>query len=191
MVLSDLVNNLILIIYVMFMDIDEFWVFIDFIFIIGDFVENIGIENVICFNWLNDLLVKEVFGIIFSVLVGLILGVVKSLFLLFRKIRVIRLYKLLLIFNNYISVDGKEFKEFKNEDEYVVIGCYLGVFIYYWFYRLEIEYVFLLFRGNLEGSVLFYKINCNGLLDSEIIELSYIFVEERYVVYILFFEVFI
>ncbi|MAP20015.1 MAG: hypothetical protein CL589_00775 [Alteromonadaceae bacterium] len=190
-VLSDLVNNPTLITHVMLMDIDEFWVPTDPTLTIGGFVENIGTENAICFNWLNDLPAKEAFATIPSVLVGSTSGVVKSLFPLSRKIRAIRLHKPLLTPNNYISADGKEFKESNNEDEHAATGCYSGAFIYHRFYRSETEYVSSLFRGNPEGSALPYKTNRNGLPDSEISELSYTFAEERYVAYTSSFEAFI
>ena len=89
---------------------------------------------------------KKLSQLYLSVLVGSTSGVVKSLFPLSRKIRAIRLHKPLLTPNNYISADGKEFKESNNEDEHAATGCYSGAFIYHRFYRSETEYVSSLFR---------------------------------------------
>ncbi|MDO6477522.1 glycosyltransferase family 2 protein [Alteromonas sp. 1_MG-2023] len=151
--------------HIFFLDIDEFWIPQNFDVSIHDFIDNYSPDDVISFEWLNDLGNLPAFCALPQVLEGNLSPLVKTLYPVNTKIKELRHHVALFDGNpHHILVDGNEFAHRKSLIQAVRedLQSLKDAFIYHRAHRSIEEYISLLYRGR-PGDEFPYKTNRHGL----------------------------
>lgn len=151
--------------HIFFLDIDEFWIPKDFNLSIHEFLENYGNNDVISFEWLNDLGSLPAFSEVPQVIQGNLSPLVKTLYPVQTDIKELRHHVALMGGEpNHVLVDGSSFIPRKSLIQAVHedLQSLKSAFIYHRAHRSIEEYISLLYRGR-PGEMFPYKTNRHGL----------------------------
>ncbi|OFC70112.1 glycosyltransferase family 2 protein [Alteromonas confluentis] len=151
--------------HILFLDIDEFWIPKDFSRNIHDFLNSYSPDDVISFEWLNDLGNIPAFSELPQILTGNLSPLVKTLYPVHTQIKELRHHVALFDGNpNHILVDGVPFEPRKSLIQAVRedLQSLKSAFIYHRAHRSVEEYISLLYRGR-PGDSFPYKTNRHGL----------------------------
>ena len=139
--------------YIMFLDIDEYWICKDFSTSISTYIDKYEPFDVMMFEWFNENRTKVPFSLFGSNLSGKLHQLGKSIIKLPNKVKKIRLHIPEMSEGaKAILADGSFFKATKDLPQHThpTLNYLKDAFILHRMHRSEVEYLSSLYRGNPE-----------------------------------------